>query len=100
MRSAGSPTITPMAIATTAASSGANGNGTCSCCWMRVREKAPTPARVSCAKEIWPVNPVTTTCESAMTAITRVVMTAARIEPCVTASEPSPSTTMRAPGTT
>ena len=54
MRRAGSPTTTPMAMATTADSSGASGNGTSQFMANRCREYAPTPASESWARDTWP----------------------------------------------
>ena len=54
MRRAGRPTTTPMAVATSAASSGANGNGTPQSSVRVLRLNAAVPARASWASETWP----------------------------------------------
>ena len=52
-RVAGRPTSTPSAVATPAASSAATTNGT-PCSSSRITVKPETPAKASCASEIWP----------------------------------------------
>ena len=85
-RIAGSPTTTPIAIAPSAASSGAIGKGTPQLVVSGERRKPPAPARVSWANETWPAYPVTTTSESASTPKTRLVSSASRHEPCISRS--------------
>jgi len=71
----------PMTIANPAASSGEIGKGRPQSAVIRARVKAPAPASVSWASETCPAYPVITTCERAMMAKIRLMMTAKRMLP-------------------
>ena len=66
---AGQPTSTPTRVATSAAARSAIGKGTLFSA-RRIEVKPATPANASWAREIWPVNPVSTTTDRARRANT------------------------------